>query len=160
MRYPRYSVRNASALVWLPLKMCGRDPMGLMYQAWGMGTWFWRPAPLGSLSEGSLPLSLGSLLSRGPSLWHQRHLWKALTRVAQIHTSLGSEVPSQLAPKGMGPPDPLDSSGGWESCWAISCWVAPSVSILAIVSVAIDSPNCVWWVEYVAGVMVGVMSRP
>ncbi len=55
IRYPRYSVRKASALARSPSKICGRDPIGLMSWAWGMGTWSCRPAPSGSSSEGSSP---------------------------------------------------------------------------------------------------------
>src|SRR6266851_8104830 len=119
IRYPRYSVRKASALVRSPSKIRGRDPIGLMSLAWGMGTWSCKPASLGSSSEGSLPSSLG-LLSGGSlplsSLppGHRRRLQKALMRVAQTHVSL---VLSRLDLGGMGSPGPPvppeDSSGGW-----------------------------------------------
>ncbi len=121
IRYPRYSVRNTSALARSPSKIRGRDPIGLMSQAWGMGTWSCRPAPSGSSSEGSSPpprsLSSGGSPPLVPLPWRQRHLQKALMRVALTRASLGL---SQLDPRGMDPPGlpvpPSDSSGGWESC--------------------------------------------
>ena len=38
MRYPKNSVRKASALVLSLLKILGRDPMALILRARGMGT--------------------------------------------------------------------------------------------------------------------------
>jgi len=40
MRYPRNSVRKASARVLSPMKILGSDPIALMLWAWGMGTMF------------------------------------------------------------------------------------------------------------------------
>ncbi len=65
IRYLRYSVRNASALAQSPSKIRGRDPIGLMSRAWGMGTWSCRPASSGSLSGGSFPPPRSSS-SEGP----------------------------------------------------------------------------------------------
>ncbi len=122
IRYPRYSVRNVSALAQSPSKIRGRDPIGLISQAWGMGTWSYRPASSGSSSEGLSPPPPRSSSSRGspppaPLPWHQRCLRKALMRVALTRVS---SALSRLVPIGKDPLDPpvplIGSSDGWESC--------------------------------------------
>ena len=122
--YPRYLVRNMSALARSPSKIRGRDPIGLMSRAWGMGTWSWRSGSSGSLLGGPFPPGPRSSSSSGgppppPPLcpWGQRHLQKALIRVARTRVLSGL---SRFVPRGKDSPDPLvppvDSSGGWENC--------------------------------------------
>jgi len=62
-RYPRNSVRNASALVWSLSKIRERDPIALILWTGRMGMWSWRSAPLCSSSGGS---SSGLSSSGGP----------------------------------------------------------------------------------------------
>ncbi len=135
-----------------------------MSQAWGMGTWSCRFGLSGSSSEGSSPPHPRSSSSRGPPpppllSWGQRHLRKALMRVARTLVLLGL---SQFDPRGKDSLDPLvspvDSLGGWESCWVISGWAVVSVRVLAIVLVAIDSWDWLDWARYVAGGIVGMQS--
>jgi len=149
MRYPRNSVRKASARVLSPSKILGSDPIALASWAWGMGTIFWRWSPSGSSSEA--PPSRSSLSSSGGSpppplplaRWGPRHLLKASMIVARICPSEYQLEPSRSAPKGMGLPSlpgPLD---GWDSSRATSCSWALSVKVRVIVSVAIGSRSCV-----------------
>jgi len=95
MRYPRNSVRKASARVLSLSKILGSDPIALMSWAWGMGTIFWRWLPSGSLSEA--PPSKSSSSSSGgpppppPPLAHRgpRRLLKVSMIVAQTCPSVG-----------------------------------------------------------------------
>jgi hypothetical protein len=119
MRYPRNSVRKASALVLSLSKILGSDPMALMSWAWGMGTIFWRWSPLGSSLE--VPLSKSSL-SGGPpppplplARLSLSRLLKVSMIVARTCPSVGQLDPSWLAPKGMDPPSHLDPLDGWAS---------------------------------------------
>jgi hypothetical protein len=125
--------------------------------------WSWRPAPSGSSSGGpwSESLSAGGPPSPPPPPC-LACLQKALKRVVRILPSSGYNPPSWSAPKGMDPPVRLDPSGGWDSSSVIWCCVVPSARVLEIVSVvvAICIQGCVFAAEYVAGVMVGVLSGP
>ncbi len=122
IRYPRYPVRNASALVRSSLKIRGRDPIGLMSLAWGMGTWSCKSSPSGSSLGGSPLPPPRSSSSRGPPPpvplpWGQRRLRKALIRVAQIQVSLGSSQFNLGGRDSLNPPvPPVGSTNDWESC--------------------------------------------
>jgi hypothetical protein len=148
MRYPRNSVRKASARVLSPLKILGSDPIALTSWAWGMGTIFWRWSPSGSSSEA--PPSKSSSSSGGPPpppppLARQgpRRLLKASMTVARTCPSVYQLEPSLSAPKGTGPPSPPDPLDGWASSRATSYCGALSVRVHVIVSVAIGNRDCV-----------------
>jgi len=149
MRYPRNSVRKASALVLSPLKILGSDPIALTSWAWGMGTIFWRWSPSGSSSEappskssssssGGPPPPPPPLACRGP-----RRLLKASMTEARTCPSVYRLEPSLSAPKGTDLPSPLDPLDGWASSRVTSCSWALSVKVHIIVSVAIGNHDCV-----------------